>query len=640
MHCKNPKLHLRFALALLVGTLSVVSACTTQVTVDGGSETALDDPRTTSAEDASSTETTTQVERDERDEEAQPAPEPTPAPQIFDTLALDMHPSGLQAQVRRMTFTADSTTVLLQLVNGREFETPLFISRTQTSLFDATGREYPAQPIEDFTVGETEIVELPLLQFEPIDPTAGPFRLRYNFHDDNKGIDDSNPGFEIEDINPTAGVPILPADFGMADTASHEFGMQVRLFGMAFTETSIGLAAEVINNGPQSASFNRGRYEGFLEDNLGNRYQLEMTPDDYQLRIEDGERMPGVLVYAGRIHPDATSISGVLNNTGEPDGRSLSPRIAFGPYNLDGSTPPAGGSLNPITQAQQFTHANGADFVMNAITFSETGTVVNLLTENDDRDVSIRLALAGKTYLVDDLGNQYAILPPPENRSLEIPGGAGLDAELSFPGAINLDATTIEVVLNGGQDAEQRDVAKSAFPEVHFGPFPISRAAPVIGLPPASVPALTTMGIEALEGSATTPLTLIFDEFDGRLVSGGVLLTLPQDILFDSGSSQLRSASRDAIGKIVQITEFYGGDSMTVIGHTDSDGDDASNQALSEQRASSVVNALIAAGADASLISAEGRGESEPVASNDSDAGKQANRRVEIFFATDKGLPS
>jgi len=45
------------------------------------------------------------------------------------------------------------------------------------------------------------------------------------------------------------------------------------------------------------------------------------------------------------------------------------------------------------------------------------------------------------------------------------------------------------------------------------------------------------------------------------------------------------------------------------------------------------------AGAPAGLISAEGRGESEPVASNDSADGKQANRRVEIFFATDRGLP-
>lgn len=646
--------------ALLMGLLAVLTACSAQATVtdtdvaevlgastDQGTANSQADQQVEAP--ASSGEDTDQTGGDRAGDgegggepvpQPTPAPEPTPSPQIYDTLAVDMHPGGVQAQVRRMTFTADSTTVLVQLVNGREFDTRLFASRTQTSLFDASGREYPAEPLEDIEVPEQAIVELPLLQFPPIDPAAGPFRLRYNFRDDDQGISDANPGFDIDAIDVNAPIASLPADFGMADTASHEFGMQVRLFGFAFTETSIGLAAEVINGGPQSASFNRGRYEGFLEDDLGNRYQLELPPGSYQLRVDEGERQPGVLVYAGRIHPDATSISGVLNNTGEPDGRSLSPRLAFGPYNLDGSTPPAGGSINAITQVQQFTHPNGADFVMSGITFRETGTIVNLLTENDDRTVPIRLALSGKTYLLDDLGNRYEILPPPDNRSLQIPGGAGLDAELSFPGAINLDASTIEVVINGGQDAEQSNVANSGFPEARFGPFPLTRSAAVPGLPPASVPAVTTMGIEALEGSEAAPLTLIFDEFDGRLVSGGVLLTLPQDILFDSGSAQLRSASRDAISKIVQITEFYAGDPMTVIGHTDSDGDDASNQALSEQRAASVVDALIAAGANASLIAAEGRGESEPVQSNDTDAGKQANRRVEVFFATNKGLPS
>jgi len=557
-------------------------------------------------------------EPEPEDPPAEPTPEPTPtpSPEIYDTMVVQTHPTGVQAQVRRMTFTADSTTVLLSIVNGREFDTRLRTTRTQTSLFDAAGREYPAEPIEDLEFLETEIVELPLLQFERIDPNAG-----------------------IDNIDVTAGVTPLPADFGIADTASHEFGMQVRLFGMAFTETSIALSVEVINNGPQGARFNGGRYEGFLEDDLGNRYQIELTPDDYALRIDDGERQPGVLVFAGRIDPNATSISGVLNDSGEPDGRSLTPRLVFGPYNLDGSTPPAGGALDAITDEQQFTHPNGAELVMRNITFTETGTIVSLVAENGERRNSIRLNLGSRTFLLDDLGNRYALLPPPDNTDLQVPAGAGLDAELSFPGAINLDATTIEVVFNDGRDAEEDDPASSGFPEARFGPFPLTRSAPVVGQPPVDIPNVTTMGVEALEGSATTPLTLIFDEFDGRLVDGGVLITLPQDILFDSGSARLRGASRDTIDKVVQITEFYSGDQMTVIGHTDSDGDEASNQQLSEQRAASVVDALIAAGADPALVSAEGRGESEPVASNDSPDGKQANRRVDVFFATDKGLP-
>lgn len=592
---------------------------------------------TATSEASSDTSEQQDSSEQEGDSEQQDSTADSRLPQAFELAVVDTHPSGTQAQLREMTFDRLRTTVVVQLVNGREFDTTLRFEDAETSIIDAAGTSYPAQEVVNFELRETEIVDLEL-RFEPIDPDAGPFQVRVNWTDDDEGFDEPSPGFEFADVDVDDDVIALPADFGIADTASHEFGMQVRIFGMAFTETSIGLAVEVINNGPQRAAFNSGRYQGFLEDDLGNRYWLEIAPGAYQLQIEDGERQPGVLVYAGRIDPNATSVFGVLNFEGDDDGRSLRPRMGFGPYNLDGSTPPVGGDLNPITQTDQLTHPNGANVTMRGITFTETGTVVSLLAENDARTVSIRLALAGKSFLLDDLGNEYAILPPDDNQSLEIPGQAGLDADLSFPGAINLDATTIEVVFNDGED-EERDPASSGFPEVRFGPYPISRAEAVPGQPPSPVPAITTMGIEQLDVSEATPLSLIFDEFDGRLVPGGVLLTLPQNILFDSGSSTLRAESGEAIGKIIQITEFYTGDPMTVIGHTDSDGDDASNQTLSEARAQSVVDALITDGANAALLSAEGRGETEPAQTNDTEEGKQANRRVDIFFETDKGLP-
>lgn len=614
----------RFGLLVVLIVSLLAAACT------GGSDTAVEDETATDSGDIDSDSDTGDEEDGELVNEIGVGGGAT------DTLALVMHPSGLQAQVRQMSFESGSTTVLLQLVNGREFKTQQTVERTQTALFDASGNEYAlAEPIENFELAEGSITEL-ALQFDEVDAEAGPFRLRYNFHDDDEGLDENSPGFEIDGIDLTTGVPALPADFGIADTANHEFGMQARIFGMAFTETSTAVSLEIINNGRQQASWSAGRYASFLEDDLGNRYQLELGAEpDYNLRIEDEDRQSGVVVFAGRMHPDATSVKGVFNNEGDPDGSSLRPRIEFGPYNLDGSTPPAGGSINPITEAQQFTHANSADFVMNEIVFSETGTVVNVVVENDfERQIS--LDFASSTMLIDDLGNEYALLA--EDDTLDIPSGAGLDAKLSFPGAIDLNATTIEVAINNGLDERGGNTA-DGFPEVHFGPFDITRAAGVPGEPPTNPPAITTIGTDALEGSEASPLDLIFDEFDGRLVSDGVLLTLPQDILFDSGSSTLRSGSSDAVNKIVQVTEFYEGDPMTVIGHTDSDGDDESNQALSIARAESVVDALVAAGADSSTTSAEGRGETEPVDTNDTDEGKQANRRVEVFFETDRGLP-
>jgi len=148
------------------------------------------------------------------------------------------------------------------------------------------------------------------------------------------------------------------------------------------------------------------------------------------------------------------------------------------------------------------------------------------------------------------------------------------------------------------------------------------------------------MGAGVLESTQGEFLGLIFDEFSGIEVPGGVLLTLPEGILFNSGESRLGRDSREAIDKITQILEFYEGDPVIVLGHTDSEGSDDFNQQLSEDRANSVVDALIADGNPATLISGEGRGETDPVADNGSDAGRSANRRVEIMVRTDKGLPN
>jgi outer membrane protein OmpA-like peptidoglycan-associated protein len=70
---------------------------------------------------------------------------------------------------------------------------------------------------------------------------------------------------------------------------------------------------------------------------------------------------------------------------------------------------------------------------------------------------------------------------------------------------------------------------------------------------------------------------------------------------------------------------------IEVIGHTDDVGDDAYNQELSEQRAESVRNYLVAAGVDGSKMVSVGAGESMPIASNKTDEGRAENRRVEVM---------
>jgi hypothetical protein len=98
------------------------------------------------------------------------------------------------------------------------------------------------------------------------------------------------------------------------------------------------------------------------------------------------------------------------------------------------------------------------------------------------------------------------------------------------------------------------------------------------------------------------------------------------------GSSTGHSAGKGAV-----IGGALGAVRMTVVGHTDSTGSDAINDALSIERAQSVRSYLSVRGVDAQRIAVQGRGSHEPVASNASDSGRAQNRRVEIFLAEQAG---
>jgi OmpA-OmpF porin, OOP family len=114
----------------------------------------------------------------------------------------------------------------------------------------------------------------------------------------------------------------------------------------------------------------------------------------------------------------------------------------------------------------------------------------------------------------------------------------------------------------------------------------------------------------------------------------GLVLTLG-DVLFDTGKSSLKPGAYATIDKLANVLNSSKDNKVTIEGHTDSTGSDATNQALSEQRALAVQAALMQRGVSGSQIIAVGKGESTPVAGNDSASGRQANRRVELIFAQD-----
>jgi outer membrane protein OmpA-like peptidoglycan-associated protein len=102
------------------------------------------------------------------------------------------------------------------------------------------------------------------------------------------------------------------------------------------------------------------------------------------------------------------------------------------------------------------------------------------------------------------------------------------------------------------------------------------------------------------------------------------------DVLFDTGSATLRSAAREKLAKISGIVLAHPGLTLQIEGHTDSVGSDQLNQQLSERRADSVRDFLIAQGVAGSSVTAKGFGKTRPVTSNDTAEGRQRNRRVEL----------
>lgn len=105
------------------------------------------------------------------------------------------------------------------------------------------------------------------------------------------------------------------------------------------------------------------------------------------------------------------------------------------------------------------------------------------------------------------------------------------------------------------------------------------------------------------------------------------------DVLFDFDQSGLTAQA----GPLISVAADYLRDNpqydAIIEGHADNTGDEDYNHTLSEQRSGSVMNALASAGISESRLSADAFGEARPVASNDTQSGRQANRRVEIIFS-------
>lgn len=116
--------------------------------------------------------------------------------------------------------------------------------------------------------------------------------------------------------------------------------------------------------------------------------------------------------------------------------------------------------------------------------------------------------------------------------------------------------------------------------------------------------------------------------------TGNINLVMPGNITFAYDDATLNPAFTGSLNQLAQTMKQYDKTTIVVAGHTDSNGSDAYNYRLSEQRAASVRNYLVAQGVAANRIQTVGLGKTQPVANNATDAGRAQNRRVELTIQT------
>jgi outer membrane protein OmpA-like peptidoglycan-associated protein len=114
-------------------------------------------------------------------------------------------------------------------------------------------------------------------------------------------------------------------------------------------------------------------------------------------------------------------------------------------------------------------------------------------------------------------------------------------------------------------------------------------------------------------------------------VAEGIQVTFDNAILFGFDSAKLQPAARENLGELAEnLRKYEGKRELVIVGHTDAVGSESYNQDLSERRASSAADYLIGEGVSPDMVTTVGKGELEPVASNETAYGRQQNRRVEI----------
>jgi outer membrane protein OmpA-like peptidoglycan-associated protein len=124
---------------------------------------------------------------------------------------------------------------------------------------------------------------------------------------------------------------------------------------------------------------------------------------------------------------------------------------------------------------------------------------------------------------------------------------------------------------------------------------------------------------------------------DVKRVGEGIVVTFDSGLLFDFNSSTLQGGARQNLREFAESMNEFQETDILIVGHTDAKGADEYNQGMSERRVQSATDFLVQQGISANRIRTEGRGETEPIATNETAEGRTLNRRVEVaIFASEE----
>ena len=218
--------------------------------------------------------------------------------------------------------------------------------------------------------------------------------------------------------------------------------------------------------------------------------------------------------------------------------------------------------------------------------------------------------------------------------------------------AVDAEGKTVGVRADNGETTDSGTQALAGTVQIAFADpgtdalavylpkLPLVIDVPVIEVDvPAVEGAEEQLDLSAIEEAPLEPMLLMSQDLAEPLREtrevGTTTVAISSDVLFDSSSSELDEAAKSALDEAARRIESHEPGPVTVIGHTDSVDSDASNLTLSKERAAAVATALEKR-LDTSdyELSTDGKGEAEPIASNDTEDGKALNRRVEIVLET------